>query len=193
MRPSAGSCGAGCGCSRGEFAGVRAQADALLCQAAEFLEQISDETYGRMCPGAMDSTIGKHMRHILDHFAAPLGAAGAAMDVVDYDHRARNTPVETCRRTAGEAIRGVRGKLRGLSDPDLTRQIRVRFMLAADGSSVDLPTTLVREVSFASHHALHHFATIKIIADAFGEPTPEKFGMAPSTLNYEESEAVRSF
>jgi len=61
----------------------------------------------------------------------------------------------------------------------------VRVMLTSDGQDTTLPSTFGRELAFAAHHAIHHHAMIKAIAEEFGIATPAEFGKAPSTLNFE--------
>jgi hypothetical protein len=48
-----------------------------------------------------------------------------------------------------------------------------------------LGSTLARELAFASHHAIHHHAMMKAIAQEHGQAAESGFGVAPSTLNHE--------
>lgn len=45
-------------------------------------------------------------------------------------------------------------------------------------------TNFKRELWFVTHHAIHHAALIKIIASQFNYDLPTSFGMAPSTILY---------
>src|SRR5688572_25558274 len=79
---------------------------ALLEQAVGFIESIDDASYSqpsRLLPGG---TIGKHFRHVVDHFAATLAPLRADA-VIEYDRRERDVPMESCRRTAVAQIRSV--------------------------------------------------------------------------------------
>ena len=71
---------------------------AVLRQLAELLGAMTDEDYARKPVGVVASSVGGHVRHNLDHVAALLEAV--ATGELDYDCRARGTPVETCRRAA---------------------------------------------------------------------------------------------
>jgi len=46
-------------------------------------------------------------------------------------------------------------------------------------------STVAREVAFAGHHALHHLAMMKIIANGYALDLPDSFGKAPSTTRFE--------
>jgi hypothetical protein len=162
-----------------------AAADALLAQAARFIAAIPPSAYARPCPLASGGTIGKHVRHCLDHFSAALGAIDAPDGPIDYDHRERDVPMETSPAAALAAIVVLRSALRAITADQLAAPVTVRVMVDAEGGTVDLPSTLGRELAFATHHALHHHAMMKFIADSFGLPTPADFGKAPSTLEHE--------
>lgn len=171
-----------------------AAASALIDQAASFIAKLDDDVYARCCPSASDGTIGKHLRHCLDHFVAALDAADHARSsewvsgpVIDYDHRERDVPMETCRRAASDLMTAVRHRLSRLDAARLAAPVVVRVMLAQDGQTVDLPSTLAREIAFATHHALHHHAMMRFIAESFGLITSTDFGKAPSTINHERS------
>ena len=163
-------------------------AAALLEQAAGLIASLSDQAYAAPSGRIQGGTIGKHFRHCLDHFAAalsPLIAAEGAETVIDYDHRERNVPMESDRGVAIAEIQAVRGHLLRTSAADLSRRVTVRVMLTGDGCEADLPSTFGRELVFAAHHAVHHHAMIKSIAEEFGARVPAEFGKAPSTLNFE--------
>lgn len=171
-----------------------AAASALIDQAVWFIANLDDDIYARCCPSASDGTIGKHVRHCLDHFVATLDAADHARSpesvgrpVIDYDHRERDVPVERCRRAASDLMAAVRHRLSRLDAARLAAPVVVRVMVAQDGQTVDLPSTLAREIAFATHHALHHHAMMRFIAESFGLTTLADFGKAPSTINHERS------
>lgn len=162
---------------------VAAVALAVLDQCAGLLGRLSDRAYAAESGVLKGGTIGKHVRHTLDHFVAALGCpAGGA---IEYDRRARNVPMETDRGEALAAIRGLRERLAGVSEGVLASPVRVRVMLTGDGREAELHSTLGRELAFAMHHAVHHHAMIKAMAGEFGVDAGEEFGRAPSTLNHE--------
>lgn len=166
--------------------GVRDAAGALLAQAAELLEAMSDEAYSAPSTVLPGGTIGKHLRHVVDHFAAPLiDGQDESCECVDYDHRDRDVPMETDRTAAIEKINSLRDCIAKLDADRLRAPMRIRVMLAGDGTSAEMPSSLGRELFFAFHHAVHHNAMIGAIAREHGIDTVEGFGTAPSTLNHE--------
>lgn len=159
---------------------------ALLEQCAQFIETIPEAVYTADATTIRGGTIGKHVRHSLDHFAAAL-CGGSGGDPIDYDHRTRNVPMETERASALAAIRAMQAQIGALSESAMCAGVQIRVMLASDGSEAVLPSTLVRELAFATHHAIHHNTMMKTIAAEFGLEVGEQFGKAPSTLNFEAS------
>jgi uncharacterized damage-inducible protein DinB len=166
-----------------------AAAVSLLEQCDRFVGSIDDASYARTSAAMMGGTIGKHVRHCLDHFAA-IVAAMQDGGVIDYDHRLRDVPMETDRAEARRAISGLVASLRAIDASATSTPVTVRVMLSADGAEASLSSTLARELAFASHHAVHHHAMMKVIADELGLPCPEGFGKAPSTLNHEQKSAA---
>jgi len=141
-------------------------------------------------------TVGKHLRHTLDHFVAamsPLDARGpGGSPVIDYDHRERNVPMEADRALALEAISSLRVRLSVLSPDAMDDAVVVRVMVNGDGVEARLRTSIGRELAFATHHAVHHQAMMKAIAQEFGIHTDDAFGKAPSTVNFESNRAARA-
>lgn len=163
---------------------IPAAADAMLAQCAALIESVSDTAYcapSRVLPGG---TLGKHVRHSLDHFRAALAGA-ATGGVIDYDHRERDVPAETSRQAALTLIDQARRTLGSLRTEDVSRGVHIRVMLASDGAMEEIPSTLGRELAFATHHAIHHHAMMKAIAAELGHDAGPEFGKAPSTLNFE--------
>ena len=171
---------------------VPAAAVALLEQCAAFIRQTSDDAYRGESRALAGGTIGKHVRHLLDHYRALLDPSVAAGTAIDYDHRERNVPMETDRSAALGAIDELRGRVSAMGELDLARRVRVRVMVAGDGTESVLDSTLGRELAFASHHAVHHHAMIKAIGAEHGMTAGAAFGLAPSTINYQAARPANS-
>lgn len=166
-------------CSR-----VVAAADHILGQCAGLVARTNAEVFGassRVLPGG---SIGKHLRHIMDHFAAAAEAAATGLSI-DYDHRERNVPMEREPRIALDAIAAVRARLAEAARKPMHTPVAVRVMLSGTGEEADLRSSAAREIFFAMHHAVHHQAMMRAIAAEFGMEVDVDFGKAPSTLNYE--------
>jgi uncharacterized damage-inducible protein DinB len=166
-------------------ADVATAARLILDQCAVFLSGVPDTVYVAEAQTVRGGSVGKHVRHVLDHFSALLAEVRAgATAAVDYDHRARGVPSESDKRIAMGSIESITADVRALTEHDLRRTIRVRVMITGDGTEAELESTVARELAFVTHHAVHHHAMMKTIAGEFGIQAEEGFGKAPSTLNY---------
>ncbi|MBX3363305.1 MAG: hypothetical protein KF866_00955 [Phycisphaeraceae bacterium] len=159
-------------------------ASALLDQCAGFIQALPDQTYSTESRTIRGGTLGKHVRHVVDHFAAAVGAFERG-EIIDYDHRERCVPMENDRTSALDAIAELRAQIAALTEAHLNHPVRIRVMLSGDGSETELSSTLGRELFFAAHHAIHHHAMMKAIAAEFGVEADAAFGKAPSTINFE--------
>ncbi|RMH28027.1 MAG: hypothetical protein D6692_06865 [Planctomycetota bacterium] len=171
------SCGGPCQNS------VAAAADAILAQCESFIRDVPESHYTKPASTVTGGTIGKHARHILDHFRAAL--CTPSCDAIDYDHRTRGGSVETSTDAACAEIAELRSLLTRITDERINEPVTARVMLTGDGQLADLKSTLGRELFFATHHAIHHHAMMKTIGREFGIEAPAGFGTAPSTINFE--------
>lgn len=165
---------------------VVAAALAILDQCGRFVARVPDQVYAAESRSMPGGTVGKHVRHTLDHFAAALGGIASGTlpaQPIEYDRRARNVPMESVRRDALAAITSLRERAACLTPGCLASRVSVRVMLSGAGDEASLHSTLARELFFATHHAIHHHAMMKTIAAEFGVETEPEFGKAPSTLH----------
>lgn len=165
---------------------VLKSARAILEQAADMIRDLTDEAY--TTPGAQGASIGQHTRHTLDHYRKLIDGFNTS-SVVVYDHRDRGVPVETDRDAALAEIASIIEGFDGLDETQLEFPVRLRAMVNGEGDEAEMDSTLVRELWFATHHAIHHDALIKTIAAEFGCTLPETYGRAPSTINFERTSA----
>jgi uncharacterized damage-inducible protein DinB len=153
---------------------------ALLSELAGVIGQLTDGDYVRKPVGVIPGSVGGHVRHCLDHVTALLGAAVTGR--LDYDHRARGTPVETDRSAALAALRAAEGQLDLLTPDACTRPLRLRVLLTAEGEPVEVGTTVGRELAYVLSHTIHHNAIVGAMVKTLGGTPPERFGYAPSTI-----------
>lgn len=162
-------------------------ADAILEHCADYIDCVDDDQYVRVSEVVPGGTIGKHIRHILDHFRCAITTD--CTEPIDYDHRKRGGSVEDNREAAKGEISSLRTLMGGLGVEDLGETVTTRVMLCGDGQTADLHSTRAREIFFAMHHAIHHNAILKAIGLELGIECPVGFGTAPSTINFEQAEA----
>lgn len=158
-------------------------ADAILEQLNDYIALVDDDQYTRASAIFPAGTVGKHIRHTLDHFRASIMTP--ACDKIDYDHRARGVSVESDRAAAMSQITELRGALGGLGEDALNEDVTAEVMCSGDGCCAELRSSRGREIFFALHHAIHHNAILKAIAAEYGIELDPAFGTAPSTINYE--------
>mgnify|MGYP003630098946 FL=1 len=162
-------------------------ADAILEQCSDYIDRIDGDQFvveSKVVPGG---TIGKHIRHMLDHFRCAITTC--CTESIDYDHRCRGGNVESCMESAKAEIATLRSMMSDLSEDQLNEPMTASVMICSDGQTCDLQTTRAREIFFAMHHAIHHNAILKAIGLELGFECPEGFGTAPSTINFEQAEA----
>ncbi|KAI8995370.1 hypothetical protein BD414DRAFT_479336 [Trametes punicea] len=161
---------------------------AILRQAVGLLENglTTDEqmtTHSNYIPG---STIGKHLRHARDHFVLLLEAVlTPTPHVLSYDKRARNTPMESSRQAALDALNDAIVQLQEVV-PTTPMKEPITLHAVTPYPQI-LETTFGRELWFAGLHAIHHWSMVRVIAGELGIKLEESFGFAPSTLVHLES------
>ncbi|GAA5836868.1 hypothetical protein JCM11251_005810 [Rhodosporidiobolus azoricus] len=197
----------------------------FISQALDLLRHTitTDEQLSRTSELSKGASVGKHLRHLADHYKAVLdaleaaerpstaGTAGPTNDTLssssssdpsslpplrlNYDNRTRLVSAETSRSAAITQFEDLLARLERLTGGGkgtaaaAEREVRLE---AVTPVKVEVRSTFARELWFASFHAVHHFALIRVIV--CGElhlSVPDDFGVAPSTLKHrEESEAT---
>lgn len=155
----------------------------VLQQAFDLLNNITPEDFQRVMQPHMSGSIGQHLRHVVDHYLALEN--GYEFGLIDYDQRNREANIEVSINAARETIQAVQEWLAKLTDADLRKPVQVRSEISLSERIIeDCPSTLAREIMFVSSHAVHHFSLIAIIRSLQGQPVPEFFGYAPTTISY---------
>jgi len=168
----------------------------IVQQCVELLQSLaSDELYTKESVMVPKSTIGKHVRHLAEHFrllfvgwpSPPSCKANTKNEVwrVNYDNRDHDAPMERSREAAIEALRKIQSRLEDIlsSDIQLDTPVCVDTVIdpRAEGTT-PFSSTFGREVWAVCHHAIHHYAIIKVICIENNIQTSHDFGIAPSTL-----------
>ncbi|KAG9326478.1 hypothetical protein KVV02_001657 [Mortierella alpina] len=163
------------------------------------------EMYTKPSVLACQGTIGKHVRHLHDHYRLllstyPPNKNSSVSDewILDYDRRSREVPMETDIDHAIQELERLQFILQKYQTPvdpstpsqtmditvptNLLQPITLQATIDPMHSPVSFQTTFGRELWFCSLHAVHHFAMIKVICGEFGMALTEGFGLAPSTV-----------
>jgi hypothetical protein len=156
----------------------------ILNQGEALLGEIENDDYTRKVPSAFNASIGGHYRHCLDHFRSLLDAAAAGD--LNYDQRERGTLVENDRFAALNATRDLRSSYQQFPNALLSRELNVTCKTSyATTRSQVAPSTVGREIMYVVAHAVHHYALIGIMGGMMGLKMPLGFGVAPSTVKYQ--------
>jgi hypothetical protein len=156
---------------------------ACLQQGIDLLTRFPGSDYGRCCPEVFGSSIGGHIRHNLDHYLAFTGCYDSGK--IDYDDRERSLAMETDPYVAAHVMQELLAWLKAHAEEDLDRPLRIR--MDDGGDSTWSQTTLRRELQFLLSHTIHHYALVVSIATRYGfSEFPDGFGVAPSTLHFQE-------
>ncbi|KAG0026522.1 hypothetical protein BGZ81_006300 [Podila clonocystis] len=159
------------------------------------------EIYTRPSTLACNGTIGKHVRHLHDHYRLLLTTypknQEAAQWSVNYDARSREVPMETDIDVAIEELEKIQFMLEDYRDSlnsdrhqqnqqdqerfDLLQPVTLQATIDPARAPVRFQSTFGRELWFCSLHAVHHFAMIKVICGEYGMSLMDSFGLAPST------------
>lgn len=140
---------------------------------------VPDEVYAART-AVTSGAIGSHVRHVLDHVAALVGARPAG--VLCYDHRTRGTAVETIPGAAVREMMRLDAALERWSDRHPDEPLAVECQLTCDGESATSWSTVGRELAFVLSHTIHHEAMIALLLEGIGHQLPDaRFGYAPST------------
>ena len=151
-------------------------------QCAHLLQLISAEAYVDSSRGM--SSVGAHIRHILDRFHCFL--AGMPAGSIDYDARKRDKSIEKNLDVATFALVSVRWRIETMAAlDDLGNAITVRESVHHQGPAVTMPSTVGRELMGLVTHSIHHLAIIALIVKSYGYEMDSDFGKAASTILYE--------
>ena len=153
-----------------------------IAQCDQILSIISQENFTDDSKGS--SSIGAHVRHILDRFHCFFaGLAGAS---IDYDARKRDPEIEQNVEAAMFALGSVARRIERLhSLPFCSELIGVKESALSSSPAVEINSTLERELMGLIAHSIHHLAIIALLARSFGHHMDSDFGKAPSTIVYE--------
>lgn len=149
-----------------------------LQRGIHLVEHISDQQYSDNSVGPYYSSIGTHMRHILDVFDAVL--EGIETKKIDLTNRKRNLLAEQQTQEGLRYFSQIVSQLQQLRSYDYSTTYEVTDNMG-DGR-VTVNYTLGAILMQAHSHAIHHFASVGIIIYQLGISLPDdEFGYNPTT------------
>ena len=151
----------------------------VFLQLSESLHGISDSTYIEPCANLNNSTIGQHVRHIIEMFQCL--DTGYDCGIINYENRRRDPIIETNKSIAlnllteiGDAVQRPEKSLtlEGVYDEALFDPIQIT-------------TNYSREVIYNLEHTVHHMALIRVgLKELSSQELPDSFGVAAATIKH---------
>lgn len=154
-----------------------------LKQLQTILEKLTNEQYARPQEILSKSSIGAHVRHILEFYICLIRRGKTQ---ISYDNRDRNKRLEEERSYCLQMIPAIISTLETCkTDQELL--LLSSFSVKSDEVKViKLKTSLFRELAYCLEHSVHHEAIIKIAINSLSNEVEmiETFGVAASTVRF---------
>jgi hypothetical protein len=154
-----------------------------LNEIKDFVKVIDEDTFNFPSLYLNRSTIGQHVRHILEFYICLVNSKKPG--IINYDLRKRDKRLE---RSLPHALEGILKIISGIDGLDAPGMILMQsnFGLGTD-SNFSFPSSMARELAYCLEHSIHHQALIKValIEMKLGHLVTPTFGVAPSTLRQE--------
>ena len=156
----------------------------IIDQLIDLLDDIELSVYKDALQPLHYSTVGQHVRHITEFYLCTLN--GYKNGVVNYDARERNILIEIDKDFAIQTLENVKCQLKTLNS-DRILILKSKF---SGNESMDIPSSFFRELTYLIEHTIHHLAIIKIgLNEVYPAiEIPKNFGVAQSTIRYQELE-----
>jgi len=147
-----------------------------LQKSGNLLSMLSDHQLSDNSVPPYRSSIGSHIRHILDFYDCILNYDGIC---VDLTKRKRDQSVENLVDSAQKYLESTIKRIK-LLPVELNREITVMDDLGM--GKIEIKYTLASLLSQANSHTIHHYAIINYILNGLNiEYNDENFGLNPTT------------
>lgn len=128
-----------------------------------------------------DSGIGRHVRHVIDHFMALKNSLKT--NLVDYNCRHRDSEIEIDKQQAKQSLVAMIDWLDSNQLED--RMIKVYSEISCQQTlSCEFCSTVDRELLYLINHTIHHTAYIKLVMQTYDIKLDKSVGLAPGTATY---------
>jgi uncharacterized damage-inducible protein DinB len=145
-------------------------------ELTDLLDQLSDQRYSEVCKPLSNSSIGEHIRHIIEMFQCL--EKGYDSGIINYDKRERNLQIQTEIQCAVQAVLHVKSNLQKEN-----KKLYIEQMV--DDLTFRIQTNYYRELLYNIEHCIHHQALIKVAVMELGNVSlKDNFGVARSTIEF---------
>lgn len=154
-----------------------------LTQAKDVIKLMDNDVYCHISKPYMQSSIGQHIRHLIDNYLALQQGTNAGH--VDYNWRRRGAAVETNKEIALTELEQLTLWLTNLTDESLSQNLTLLSEVCLSETQSDFATsTLHRELIFVASHSIHHLAIIATSMRLQNLSVPDYVGLAPATASF---------
>lgn len=146
------------------------------------LSALTDKQYQYSSEILSGASIGQHVRHILEFYICL--EQGLDTGKLNYDSRKRDIELENHAKSGIKAIDHIKATLANFRN-DLQLILEGNFS-QQEGSSLNITSSLYRELAYCLEHAIHHQALIKIGLKELNQEhlMDDWFGTAPATIRF---------
>jgi len=157
----------------------------VIKQGIALLAVLGGERFVARIPLCYHASVGGHLRHVIEHYQSFL--RGLEDGRIDYEDRPRDPLIETEPQHAASILEDISTRLLEVA----TTGPNHGLLLCAETSDGEcVGTSVVRELEFLLSHTIHHYALVAVMARLQGCEPEAEFGIAPSTLRFQQSQAV---
>jgi len=164
----------------------------IFNQLSALAGQLSATQYAQSLPLLGKSSIGQHVRHVLEFYQCLQQATTGheAALVVNYDARQHNSLLEQ----KGQALTCLQSLEQWLQSPLPAAALTLEVCYGTEApEQARAASSLHRELAYCVEHAIHHMAIVKIACRQY---FPEvqlaaDFGVASSTIRYQNRLAAK--
>lgn len=154
----------------------------VFVQLSGSLGLITQEEYAKPCVHLSNSSVGQHVRHIIEMFQCLEN--GYQSGTVNYENRKRDRQIETDKQFAIDLLKKIHD---GLGKPDKGLALEGVYNDDSD-QLMSFPTNYYREIVYNLEHTIHHMALIRVgLRELKNIELPESFGVASATVKHNRS------
>ncbi|NJN26753.1 MAG: DinB family protein [Cyclobacteriaceae bacterium] len=160
-----------------------------LLQLKNLLQQIGRDHFTEKSTILSGSTIGQHVRHILEFYL--LLVSGSFSGTISYDKRERDLRIETDPEFAAHTVDRLLARI-----DTLENGLQVKFegdYSKSGGAQNVIFSSVGRELAYCIEHSIHHQAIIRaaLISMGLEHLTTRHFGVAYSTIRYRNGQCAQ--
>jgi len=171
-------------------AGILEENARAIGQLTGLLDELPADVYRQSFGLRKQHIIGKHVRHIIDHYSALLSASQLPGGHLNYENRNREPVLEIDCRAGQDRLNDILQQLYQRFDSGCRSDLNMLHNSA--GQQQVVKTSVERELVFLASHTVHHMAIIGMLAEQAGIEVDAEFGVHPSTLRYLENQVAGS-